>query len=173
MITQIQRFTIPAAYNLLPPALVSDRATAMLLAIGLQESAFVHRRQVKGPARGFWQFELEGVRVLMRNSRTHMLAQTVIDALCYHEADRGPAQETVAVHIALAHNDTLACCLARLTLWTVLRPLPGPDEVDDAWQQYLEAWRPGRPDRARWDPHYAEAWRRVTAATAPPETDAS
>ena len=28
----------------------------MLLAIGLQESRFVHRRQIGGPACGFWQF---------------------------------------------------------------------------------------------------------------------
>lgn len=48
------------------PSMDSVRARMMLLAIGLQESRFEHRRQLgNGPARGFWQFESGGgVRVL-------------------------------------------------------------------------------------------------------------
>src|SRR5690606_35531315 len=57
------------AYALLPSRMDSDRATVMLLAIGLQESRFEHRRQIKGPARGFWQFERGGgVRGVMTHS---------------------------------------------------------------------------------------------------------
>ena len=45
----------PAAKLL--PGMDSAKARVMLLAIGLQESRFEHRRQIGGPARGFWQFE--------------------------------------------------------------------------------------------------------------------
>jgi hypothetical protein len=164
MIDHIHRFTIPATYALLPPAMASDKATGLLLAIGLQESAFLHRRQFKGPARGFWQFELNGVKGVLRHPRTTVLADTVIDALRYTEEGRGPAQTAAALHIAMAYDSTLACGLARLLLWTLPRPLPGPQDVDEAWQQYVSCWKPGRPERAQWDHHYAEAWARVVAA---------
>src|SRR5690606_38643231 len=66
------------AYALLPSRMDSDRATVMLLAIGLQESRFEHRRQIKGPARGFWQFERgRGVRGVLTHPATAALAREV------------------------------------------------------------------------------------------------
>src|SRR3546814_4167946 len=58
--------SIKPALKLLPKQMDSREARVLLLAIGLQESGFEHRWQVidrrrpnrKGPARGFWQFEL-------------------------------------------------------------------------------------------------------------------
>ena len=44
----------------LPDRMLSDEAVTMMLAIGYQESRFEHRRQIRGPARGFWQFEHGG-----------------------------------------------------------------------------------------------------------------
>src|SRR5262252_4132229 len=38
----------------------SSDARLLLVAIGCQESAFKTRRQLHGPARGFWQFEKRG-----------------------------------------------------------------------------------------------------------------
>jgi hypothetical protein len=164
VIDHVLRFTIPAAYSLLPVEMRSEKATAMLLTIALQESAFAERKQINGSARGFWQFELLGLKAVMRHPRTKPAADAVIDALCYRLPRHGPAQQATAVHDALADNDTLACGFARLLLWTLPVSLPGPDEAQRAWQQYLDAWRPGKPHPATWNHHYAEAWGRVQAA---------
>ena len=53
----LKKNIIEPALLLLPERMRTDQAKVMLLAIGLQESRFVHRRQIGGPARGFWQFE--------------------------------------------------------------------------------------------------------------------
>jgi hypothetical protein len=83
MIHRILHYTLPAAAELLPPAMMkSPRAWAMLLAIGLQESKFLHRRQVVdakkhtfGPARGFWQFERGGGTAgVLQHTKTSDLA---------------------------------------------------------------------------------------------------
>jgi hypothetical protein len=39
------------------PFMDSPKARVLSAAIGHQESRFIHRRQINGPARGFWQFE--------------------------------------------------------------------------------------------------------------------
>ena len=51
----IRDVVIPAALHMLPGHMDSPEARAMLLAIGLQESKLTYRRQVGGPAHGFWQ----------------------------------------------------------------------------------------------------------------------
>lgn len=166
MIDHIQRFTIPAAYSLLPEAMQSDKATALLLAIGLQESdGFSARRQYqRGAGHGFWQFELRGVRGVLLHERSREVANDVVDALRYRLTTRHTdARQAVEVYDAVTHNDTLACCWARLLLWTLPMPLPGPGDADLAWGQYLAAWRPGKPHPETWDHYYAEAWQRVTA----------
>ncbi|MGL5703631.1 MAG: hypothetical protein ACRCW5_11040, partial [Cetobacterium sp.] len=48
---------INPALELLPSKMNSDKAKVMLLAIGLQESRLIHRRQIRGPAKSFLQFE--------------------------------------------------------------------------------------------------------------------
>lgn len=144
---------LPVAYALLPPEMGSRTASAMLLAIGLQESAFRHRRQISGPARGFWQFERGGVEGVLthRASRDH--ATRVLEVLCYRGAD------VAAVHAALEHNDVLACVFARLLLWTLPGALPKDEHAEaDGWKQYLSAWRPGKPHRETWAGNYGVAF---------------
>ena len=79
--------SIKQGLELLPKKFTSKSAFRLLIAIGYQESRFTHRFQVvqgkpgaKGPARGFWQFELGsqasrggvwGV-VLHKSSRGHL-----------------------------------------------------------------------------------------------------
>ena len=46
--------------KLLPPKFDTPEARVMMLAIGMQESRFLHRKQIGGPARGFFQFEEGG-----------------------------------------------------------------------------------------------------------------
>ena len=80
MIDEVHRFIVPTAFALLPPTMRSDRATAMLLAIGLQESRFLHRRQFhNGPARGFWMFERGGgITGVLQHERSQRDADRIV-----------------------------------------------------------------------------------------------
>lgn len=157
MIDLIQRQTLPAAFSLLPPEMASPASTAMLLAIGLQESRFLHRAQVGGPALGFWQFERGGGTTgVLRHGQTQGHAREVLRALRY-----GDLADVGAIHSILQHNDVLAAAFARLLLWTLPASLPAQDAPGSAWEQYLAAWRPGNPHRDTWDSFYDEAWTRT------------
>ena len=72
-----------------------------------------------------------------------------------------PKASNDELHAALEHNDILACGIARLLLWTLPGKLPGPDEAEKGWQQYLAAWRPGKPHQATWAANFAEAVKAV------------
>jgi len=145
-------YTFPAAFALLPGVMDSPEARALLLAIGLQESGFEARRQHgSGPARGFWQFEAGGTSGVLTHVTSMRHAEHVCAELVY------PAS-SVACYPALEHNDVLACCFARLLLWTLPERLAGRASADRAWTQYVAAWRPGQPRRATWDAYVARAW---------------
>lgn len=167
MIEQIQDYILPAAYSMLPPKMESDAATAHLLAIGLHESQFKFRAQVLdngalGKARGFWQFEASGGIVgVLQHPATRMHIYAVLDALCYGNIQ----DKVVSCWNIVEHHDTLAAAFARLLLWTVPDPLPGPLDVEMAYQQYLDAWRPGRKHPLDWSANYAHAWARVRGTT--------
>lgn len=149
----VARLVFPAAFALLPPQMDSPQARAMLLAIGWQESRFAHRRQVGGPARGYWQFERDGgVAAVMEHHASRAAAGQVLGVLGY-------PPERQAIYDALEHHDVLAACWARLLLWTDPRWLPdAPDRGPDAWLTYLRTWRPGKPHPQTWDTFYRRAW---------------
>lgn len=144
-------YAIMPALGLMPREMTSRAAIAMLLAIGMQESRFQHRRQIRGPARGWWQFEVPGVVGVLTHGASSKLADEVCDRLGY----TGDARE---IQAALEHNDLLAAAFARLLLWTVPAPLPRMDEPDEGWRQYRSAWRPGRPHPETWADYYRTAW---------------
>jgi hypothetical protein len=129
----------------------------MLLAIGLQESKFEHRRQMKGgPARGFWQFEKGGgVGGVLNHRATQPIILPILETMHY------PKSPGVC-HTAIEQNDVLAACFARLNLWWLPDKLPKRDEPDVAYGQYLEAWAPGKPHPDSWDDYFALAWDTVT-----------
>ena len=161
MIEIVDAWVLPTAYQLLPSEMRSPEAHAMLLAIGLQETGFLERRQLEGgPARGLWQFERGGgtAGVLSHpDSKPH--AMKVLRELHY------PEPAVAAVHVALEHNDILAAAFARLLLWTLPDRLPKRGQPWVAWAQYLKAWRPGEPRRATWSAYYTRAWE-ITADVA-------
>lgn len=135
----------------LPERMFSEKAVVMLLAIGEQESKFMHRRQIGGPARGFWQFEQGGgVAGVLRHHATRDIAANVCADLQYKPDGR-------EVYEALADNDILAACFARLLLWTLPDALPGIGDEEGAWNQYIESWRPGKPHPKQWGKSYARA----------------
>jgi hypothetical protein len=130
-------------------------ARRFVLAIALQESALAHRRQVvaggaeNGPAASFWQGEKGGGMIL---TLKHHATGKHAHALCaaYNvEATPGGVWE------AIRYQDIVAAGLARLLVYT----LPGklPENAAQGWDQYVEAWRPGKPHRDRWDRNWGIA----------------
>lgn len=164
MIETIVDHVIPAAMSLLPAKMDSPEARVMLVAIGLQESRFMNRRQQQAerPALSFWQYEpghLSGFYGVFRHAATKDVAINVCRMMRY------PWQDLDQLRRVSEHNDVLACAVARLLLWTLPDKLPAADEVDVAYQQYLEAWRPGSPRPLTWPAMHSEARGRILAAT--------
>jgi len=98
---------ISPALALLPAAMDTQAARVMLLAIGLQESRFLHRRQIGGPARGFWQFE-KGTRASrggVWGVYLHAASRNHLAALC---KARSVACDPDAIYAALDYDDVLA-----------------------------------------------------------------
>lgn len=137
---------------LLPLAMDSTKARLNLLTIGQQESKFIYRAQVlngggNGPARGFWQFERGGgVKGVMNHPSTTGHAHR----LCI---ERGVDWDASSIWEKLETDDLLACCFARLLLYSDPKPLP--DDAESAWKLYAErTWRPGKPHRETWDGYF-------------------
>lgn len=147
--------------HVLAPALKawsdSREVRVMLLAIGLQESRFAHRRQVQGPARGFWQFEKGGG---VRGVMTH----PVSCARAVHACQAAGIPATYgAAYAQLEHDDVLAARFARLLLLTDPRPLPELGDGQGAWDYYIRNWRPSKPHRHTWGRLYAQALAEVVS----------
>ena len=114
---QVMRDAIRPALALLPAAMDTPQARCMLLAIGLQESRFVHRRQIGGPARGFWQFEQGGgVRGVLAHPASAALARR-------YARFAGAADGAVRV-LAPGTGRCAGGAFARLLLWTDPARLP-------------------------------------------------
>lgn len=130
----------------------TPQARVMMLAIGLQESRFTHRRQMgNGPATGFWQFERGGG---VKGVLQHAASKAKAAALC---KARGIDSEPMAAWAALETDDVLAAGFARLLLLTDPRALPEINEREDAYLYYIRNWRPGRPHPESWPKNYAKA----------------
>lgn len=160
---------INPALALLPANMDTSEARIMLLAIGLQESRFEHRRQLignpprpTGPAKSFWQGEQGGGMV--HGVRLH--AATRAAAAHLYQARAVPARDA-AIWDAIENDDVLAAGLARLLLWSDQGRLPAVGDEQGAWALYLRTWRPGayargtpaqRAElRAKWGRNYALA----------------
>ena len=141
--------------SLLPERMDSPQGRAMLLAIGLQESRFEHRKQIGGPARGYFQFEQGGG---INGVLTHPSTAKIITGVCA-ELDITPDMFTC--YDAVAYNDPLAVCFARLLLWTLPSSLAAKAEPKKGWLQYISAWRPGKPKPDTWDDYFNQAWEAV------------
>lgn len=169
-LSAVIRDCIEPAYKLLPAQLRSDRATVLLLAIGQQESRFEHAYQVvagnpdaKGPARGYWQFELGtadsrgGVWGVYLHEKTGALLEDLCKS---RKVPFAPSQ----IWRALETDHVLAAGVARLMLLTDAKPLPPLNNPEAAWQCYAKrTWHPGKPHRETWDGYYANAMKAVVA----------
>ena len=139
---------IEPALSILPAAMDTPKAARMILAICLQETGLRNRLQIRGPARGWAQFERLAVYDVLtrRTSATH--ARTLCAALSVR-----PDADTC--HEAIAWNDILCAGFARLNLWN--SPDPIPDEVFRGLMMYIRTWRPGKPRPETWPKHWATA----------------
>ena len=155
IVRDIRNGPLAEALLLLPAKMTSPQAEVMLLAIGLQESRFIHRRQLgNGPAKSFFQAEQGGGMVsgLLRYHDDGV--RDLARGLC---AVRGVDPSPRPVWNAIEHDDVLAAGLARLLLWTDPAKLPALGDVEGAWQLYLRTWRPGKPHPQTWPGLYAQA----------------
>ncbi|MCO7468855.1 hypothetical protein NJG16_02095 [Stenotrophomonas maltophilia] len=153
----LQHVVVPALALLGAARYDSPEARVLMLAISGQESGLAHRQQVKGPARGLWQFEQGGgVRGVLNHPSTRAAAA----ALC---AARDVDASQAAVYARLDRDDILAAGFARLLLFTLPQRLPAIGNVSQAWAQYLDAWRPGKPHINRWPACYRAAVEAVKA----------
>jgi hypothetical protein len=131
---------------LLPAALRSTEARALLIAIAGQESQWSQRLQSGGgPAHGFFQFERGGVAGVLENSVTRERLKSACAA-----CDVAPNVDEI--YLAIVGHDALSAALARLALLPDPSPLPGLDQEAQGWSYYERCWRPGKPDQTRWPP---------------------
>jgi hypothetical protein len=128
---------------------ISDKARVLLMTIAGQESNWAARRQIGGPARSYWQFEKGGgVAGLFQ------IMPRPLSAVCTSlDIPFDPA----VVFEAMAWNDTLACAMARLLLWSDPAALPAVGDKDAGWQYYLRNWRPGAPHPDVWPGLYDQS----------------
>jgi len=146
---------------------VSDAARVLVLTIAGQESRWKDRRQIgmsyypqKIGARGYWQFESTwGGPVAINDvlQSTPRQIETVCSALDI------PCDE-IALYEACAWNDTLACAMARLLLWSDPAPLPAVGDKDASWKYYERNWRPGAPHPETWPGLYDRARAAISPA---------
>jgi hypothetical protein len=128
-------------------------ARIQLAATGLQESRFMDRVQVGGPAHSFWQMEKGGgVHGVLTSDVTRDLAVE----LCAH-FNVDATEDAVYDAIMLPQNDCLACGLARLIYYADPQALPTVGDVDGSWRCYIRNWRPGKPKPLTWPGNYATA----------------
>lgn len=151
VIKEVYETAIVPALALLPTRMRDQRAVVMMIAIGLQESRLIHRRQIGGPARGLFQFERGGgVRGVLNHNSTRELSRSICTGMM-------GTDELNAVYDELEFSDQLAAVFCRLLLWTDPKSLPAIGDVQGAWDLYIRTWRPGKPHRGTWDTLYVQA----------------
>lgn len=146
------------AYDMLPDLMRSVSATVTLLAIGLQESELIHRRQLVGnppkplgPAKGLFQFERGGG---CKGVITHPSSRYWM----HHVCERRSCEFTsLALWNALETDDVLAIAAARLLLFTDPKKLPEVGDETLTWNLYKRVWRPGKPHPKTWSGNYLKA----------------
>ena len=127
-------------------------AHGLLLMIALQESNLKHRNQYPvAYARGFWQFERGCCNLLWKNETANKLIKAVSSEIAF------PIATSIDIWEGVEVNDTIAVAVARVNLYLDPRPLPKLEDEEKCWQYYNSIWRPGKPNREKWDDSYIRA----------------
>ena len=143
---------IKPGLRLLPEKFDTSEARVLMLAIGMQESRFLHRRQINGPARGFFQFEKGGgVKGVLNHPATKHIVYDVLDNHGFPD-NVMPLSTACYECLSEPENDPLAAAFARLLLYTHPKKLPSlTSDPEESWQYYVDVWRPGKPHRHTFD----------------------
>lgn len=148
------RLAVDPALALLPEAMGTPSARALLVAIALQESDLQARRQHFGPARSYFQFETGGIAGVLTHPASRSIATRVCEAL-------DVAPNIQSVYAAIEYHDVLAVVCARCLLWTSPLALPDRTSSPAAWRLYTATWRPGTPRPDAWGANFSGAWSHV------------
>lgn len=130
-------------------------ARRFLLAIAFQESAMMARRQItasgteNGPAASFWQFEQGGG---CKGVLTHRSTAERMRKVC---VDFNVTPTPQGLWEAMRYNDVVAAAAARLLIYTLPKGLP--KTAEEGWEQYIAAWRPGKPHAVKWQANWGAA----------------
>lgn len=149
---------------------VSASARVLVMAIAGQESRWAARRQVglqeyypqKVGARGYWQCESTwggpvAINDVLQKTPVQIAAACkALDISC----------DAHALYEACAWNDTIACIMARLKLWSDPAPLPDYWDKGESWKYYLRNWQPGAPHPESWSGLHDQA---MAAVGLPPK----
>lgn len=164
------RVLLPATLALYPPQYNTPEARALLLTIPGVESEFLHRQQlvgairrwwesVTGPAASYFQIERIGIRGVLEHHRAGPMLKHVL-------AELGYPPDVDIIHQAIKYDIILAVVIARLILW--IDPAPLPTRADGpfkSYEYYLRTWRPGKPCGIdKWILWFDRAWRVVELA---------
>lgn len=149
----LQTAILPALNELATLGIPSSvDAARFMLAIALQESGLAHRRQVvaggaeEGPASSLWQFEKGGG---CKGVLTHSSVSERMKRICeYYNVKADPA----SLWEAMRYQDIVAAAAARLLIYTLPKGLPLT--APDGWDQYIAAWRPGKPHPSTWEDNW-------------------
>lgn len=141
--------------------LSSPQATTLLLVIAKVESncewtAQRLKEDIKGPARGLWQFERTGIKGILTHPNSRHRLINILDKMSINTTQ---AFELLVTQIwnELEKDDIFACKVARLLLWTDPRRLPLINDYDRSYDYYIRNWRPGKPiNRRHWNDLYRE-----------------
>lgn len=146
----LQTAILPALNELATTGIPSNvDAARFMLAIALQESGLNYRRQVvsggteEGPAASFWQFEKGGG---CKGVLTHRSVSERMGRIC---TDYNVKADPASLWEAMRYQDIVAAAAARLLIYTM--PWELPETAPDGWKQYIEAWRPGKPNPSTWE----------------------
>lgn len=163
---EITTSAIDPALRLLPRKMDTLEARVQMLTTGLQESGFLHRRQLiavkdgngnttlmpMGPAKSFWMGERGGglVRGVRRHPATADLATAIYKL-------RGVRRLDSSIWNAIEGDDVLAAALARLLIYTDPWRVPALGDHRAGWAMYIRTWRPGKPREETWPGYHREA----------------
>jgi len=149
-LTDVVKNVINPGLALLPDRMDTPEARAMLIAIGLQESRFKYRKQIGGPAHGFYQFENGGgVKGVLKYHSTKPIIEYILRSIRVDPSD---------AYNEIVSNDPLATVFARLLLWTDPGRIPAINcNPNESWDLYLRTWKPGKPHRDTWDQFWLAA----------------
>lgn len=154
----IRDIVMPAAFQMLPYKMATRPALAFVLAAGYQESNLEHRKQIGGPALGFWGFEPGQDKAwdgLLSRGDTGETLRIILKYMSYSEDTKADV---------LRHQDILAAVAARLLIWTHASPLPKEHEIEGGYRQYDWLWRPGEKRHEDWRESWKMGWKLAAEA---------